>query len=90
MTWRACSVQEKCGPTGVECAADDRVCQSDAVQRGLEIVCEVTDAGPPAYVYCPAGTAQRDSSVVWMLLVVAALIAAIGGTVLFIAVRKKA
>lgn len=84
-----CSVRDRCGPTGRECSADDRACQSEATRDGLEIVCETKEMEPPSFVYCPAGTEARDSSVVWILLVVAALIAVVGGTVLFIAVRKK-
>lgn len=81
---RVCSVRDKCGPTGMECRADDRDCQSAAIQDGLEIVCD--DRG--TYVYCPSGTEQRDSRIVWLLLAVAVLIAVAGG-VLFTRVVKK-
>jgi hypothetical protein len=83
---KSCSVREKCGPTGKECRADDRDCQNAAVKEGLEILCEDREA--QLYVYCPSGTEQRDSSIVWLLLVVAVLIAAIGGGVVAIAMRK--
>ena len=81
---RKCSVRDKCGPTGKECRSDDRECQSAAVQDGLEIVCDEDGL----YVYCPAGTQQRDSTIVWVLLGVAVLIAIAGG-VLFARVMKK-
>jgi hypothetical protein len=84
---KSCSVRDKCGPTGKECRADDRDCQSAAVKDGLEILCEDREA--QIYVYCPAGTEQRDSSIVWLLLVVAVLIAAIGGGAIAIAMRKS-
>jgi hypothetical protein len=34
----ACSVRDRCGPTGKECRADDRDCQNTAVKDGLEIL----------------------------------------------------
>jgi hypothetical protein len=82
----ACSVRDRCGPTGKECRADDRDCQNTAVKDGLEILCEDRDA--QTYVYCPTGTQARDSSVVWILLVVAVLIAIVGGGVLALAMKK--
>lgn len=85
---RVCSVKEKCGPTGKECRADDRDCQNAAVKDGLEIVCDDTES--QTYVYCPAGTQARDSGVVWILLVVAVLIATAGAGILAIALRKAA
>ena len=81
-----CSVRDKCGPTGKECRADDRECQNGAVKNGLEILCE--DRDTQTYVYCPPGTRQRDSSIVWLLLVVAVAIAAIGGGAIAIAMRR--
>jgi hypothetical protein len=84
-----CAVRDRCGPTGKECRADDRACQNDAVQQGLEILCERKDTEPETYVYCPAGTQARDSSVVWLLLVVAFLIAAVGGGIVALVVRKR-
>ena len=81
-----CAVRDKCGPTGKECRADDRECQNAAVKDGLEILCEDREA--QLFVYCPPGTQQRDSSIVWLLLVVAVAIAAIGGAVIAIALRK--
>jgi hypothetical protein len=81
-----CSVKDKCGPTGKECRADDRECQNAAVKDGLEILCEDREAA--IYVYCPAGTQARDSSVVWILLVVAILIAVVGVGILALAMRR--
>lgn len=83
---KTCSVRERCGPTGKECRADDRECQSFALKDGLEIHCE--DRDTQTYVYCPPGTTQRDSGVVWLLLVAAVLVAAIGGAILAIAMKK--
>lgn len=85
----SCTIKDRCGPSGKECRADDRACQGDAVQQGLEILCESKEADPPTYVYCPTGTQARDSSVVWILLVVAFLIAAVGGTVFALVIRKR-
>lgn len=82
-----CSVRDRCGPTGKECRSDDRDCQNAAVQDGLEILCE--DRDTHAFVYCPPGTQQRDSSVVWILLIVAVLIAMIGGGILALAMKSK-
>lgn len=84
---KVCSVKEKCGPTGRECRADNRECQNAAVKDGLEIVCDDTES--QTYVYCPAGTQARDSGVVWILLVVAFLIAAVGSAVFFFALKKS-
>lgn len=81
-----CTVRERCGPTGKECRAGDRECQGAAVKDGLEILCE--DRERETYVYCPAGTQQRDSSIVWLLLVVAVAIAAVGGGAIAFAMRK--
>lgn len=61
---------------------------SAATQDGLEIVCEVRRDDTLHYVYCPADAAQRDSSVVWILLVVAALIAVVGVLITFVVARK--
>jgi hypothetical protein len=86
--WASCSVAERCGPTGLACGAEDRACQSEAVQRGLEVVCEVREADDLRFVYCPVGTGQRDSNVVWLLLLAAMLIAVVGGVTFFAVVRK--
>lgn len=83
-----CSIQDRCGPSGKECASDDRVCQDEAVRDGLEILCESTDTTPSHYVYCPRGTEARDSSVVWLLLVVAVLIATVGGGVFYVVLKR--
>ena len=82
-----CSVRDRCGPTGKECRSDDRDCQNTAVQDGLEIHCEDREA--QSFVYCPPGTEQRDSNVVWLLLVVAVLIAMVGGGILALAMNSK-
>jgi hypothetical protein len=82
-----CSVERKCSSTGKACAVDDRACQSDAIGRSLEITCERSD--PPTYVYCPPGGEQRDSNVVWILLVVAVAIAAVGGVLSYFVFRKR-
>jgi hypothetical protein len=87
-----CTVERRCSSTGVRCGADDRACQSAAVARGLEISCERTSsvaAESPSYVYCPPGAAQRDSAVVWILLVVACAIAGVGGLTALVVFRRK-
>lgn len=85
----ACSVRDRCGPTGKACGAEDRACQSEAAAGGLEILCEDRSTEPATYVYCPTGTEARDSGVVWILLVVAFLVAAVGGAVLALALRRR-
>lgn len=82
-----CSVQRKCSSTGVACNPDDRTCQTDAIGRGLEVTCERVE--PRAYVYCPPGAEQRDSSIVWILLLVAVGVAVVGGVLSFLAFRKR-
>lgn len=68
------------------CGIDDRACQSDAVGRGLEVTCERIE--PRGYVYCPPGGEQRDSSIVWILLLVAIGVAAIGAIVSVVIFRR--
>ena len=82
-----CTVERKCSSTGKACAVDDRVCQSEAVASGLEVTCERIE--PRGYVYCPPGAEQRDSGVVWILLAVALVIAAFGGVLAFVLLRKR-
>ncbi len=82
-----CTVERKCSSTGKACAVEDRACQSEAVANGLEITCERIE--PRGYVYCPPGGQQRDSGVVWLLLMVAIAIAAIGGILAFVLLRKR-
>jgi hypothetical protein len=81
-----CSVERKCSSTGAACGVDDRACQSDAISKGLEITCE--RAEPPGYVYCPPGGQQRDSGFVWILLLVAIGVAAVGGVVAVLIFRR--
>jgi hypothetical protein len=81
-----CSVERRCSSTGITCAADDRACQDTAIGRGLEITCERGE--PASYVYCPPAGQQRDSGVVWILLLVAVLIAAFGSLVAYLVFRK--
>lgn len=82
-----CTVERKCSSAGRACRVDDRTCQSDAVARGLEVTCERAD--PAGYVYCPPGGAQRDSGIVWVLLAVAIGIAAVGGILSYLILRKR-
>ena len=82
-----CSVERKCSSTGVACAVDDRSCQDAAIARGLEIICERPE--PRGFVYCPPGAQQHDSTVVWVLLGVAFLVAALGGIGAFVVFRRK-
>jgi len=84
-----CTVERKCSSTGKLCSSEDRACQSQATASGLEITCEQQHVEPRNYVYCPPGAEQRDSSVVWILLVVAVLVAMIGGALSFVVLRKR-
>lgn len=81
-----CSVERKCSSTGAACGVDDRACQSDAISKGLEITCERGE--PHEYVYCPPGGQQRDSGYVWILLLVAIGVAAVGGVVAVLIFRR--
>jgi len=82
-----CTVERKCSSVGKACTVDDRTCQSEAIQRGLEITCERVELR--GYVYCPPGAQQRDSSIVWILLVVASAIALVGGGISWLVLRKR-
>ena len=82
-----CTVQRKCSSVGVMCGVEDRTCQGDAIQRGLEITCEHIE--PRGFVYCPPGAQQRDSNIVWILLLVACSVAAVGGALSYLMLRKK-
>lgn len=66
---------------------DDRACQSAAIAQGLEVTCENSD--PALWVYCPPGAEQRDSGIVWILLLVALLIAGVGGVLSFLLLRRR-
>jgi hypothetical protein len=70
--------------------SSDRKCESDAQSRGLEVVCDV-EVGPTEtrLVYCPPVTDQRDSSIVWVLLGAATVLAVAGSSVAYVALRKK-
>jgi hypothetical protein len=82
-----CSIERRCSSTGRLCARDSRSCQDEAIASGLEITCERNDGSE--YVYCPPGASQRDSGVVWLLLVVAMAIALIGGAVSWRLFRQR-
>jgi hypothetical protein len=84
----SCHVRDRCGPSGKECRADDRACQSAAISEGLEILCERTEDDAAVYAYCPRGIESRDSGVVWLLLLVAVAIAVVGGGVFLRIMRK--
>jgi hypothetical protein len=82
-----CTVERKCSSSGLACLVEDRDCQNLARERGLEVTCERVE--PRAFVYCPPGAQQRDSSIVWILLAVAGAVVVIGMTVGWFAFRKK-
>ena len=82
-----CTLERRCSSAGALCSEDDRSCQNDATGHGLEIVCET--AAPRSYVYCPPGAQQRDSPVVWVLLLVALIVAVIGGALAIIVFRRR-
>lgn len=82
-----CSVERKCSSTGRACSSDDRACQSRAIGDGLEITCERSEVHE--YVYCPPGGQQRDSGIVWILMVVAIAVAAIGAIVSWLVLRRR-
>jgi hypothetical protein len=82
-----CTVERKCSSTGKTCAVLDRTCQSEAIASGLEVTCERVE--PRGYVYCPPGGQQRDSSVVWILLVFAIAVAVVGSVLFYLQIRKR-
>jgi hypothetical protein len=84
-----CTVEENCSSVGRACNADDRSCTNGATANGLEIVCERRAADAVQYVYCPPGATQRDSGVVWILLVVAFAIAIVGTVVGYVVLRRS-
>lgn len=84
-----CSVALKCSSEGMECAVSDRACQDKAIAKGLEVACDVPREGQTIFVYCPSITAQHDSAIVWILLVVAFGVATIGGTLVWLALKKR-
>jgi hypothetical protein len=76
----------KCSASGVECRPDDRACAESARAKGLEVVCDRPEG---VFVYCPPGATTRDSKVVWVLLVVAAAFAIVGGIVAAITIARR-
>lgn len=82
-----CTVERKCSSAGKACAVEDRICQSEAIASGLEVTCERVE--PRAWVYCPPGAQQRDSSGVWILLAVAIAVAAIGSILSYFLIRRR-
>lgn len=81
-----CTVERACSSNGLACGVDDRACQSEAIQQGLEVACERVE--PRGYVYCPPGGQQRDSGFVWILLLIAIGVAAVGGIVAVVIFRR--
>jgi len=84
-----CSVVLKCSSEGMECASTDRACQDKAIAKNLEVTCDVPREGQTIFVYCPPVTGQHDSSIVWILLVIAFGVATIGSTIVFLALKKR-
>jgi hypothetical protein len=84
-----CSVTLKCSAGGLECKTSDRACQERAREKALEVACDRPGDGETVFVYCPPLTQQRDSSAVWVLLVVAIAIAVIGSAIAWFALRKR-
>ena len=81
-----CTVERKCSSLGRACGVDDRACQSEGIRKELEITCERSD--PHEFVYCPPGGQQRDSGFVWILLLVAISVAAVGGVIAIVIFRR--
>lgn len=85
-----CSVNRNCSSTGVACLPDDRECTNAATAKGLEVKCEQFCEVGKRFVYCPPETGRvDDSGYVWVLLVMASLLAVIGTLVAYFALRKK-
>ncbi len=83
----SCTVERRCSSTGLACGADDRVCTNEASTRGLQVICE--DASKKTMVWCPPDTARSDSNVVWILLLLAFVLAIGGSTIAWVVLRKK-
>lgn len=84
-----CSVNRNCSSTGVACMPDDRACTERARSKDLEVKCEQECDVGKRLVYCPPDTGRGDSSVVWLLLSVAVLLAVGGGGLSWLMLRKK-
>ena len=84
-----CSINRNCSSTGVACAPDDRECNSGATAKGLEVKCEQTCEAGKKFIYCPADAGRGDSSFVWILLAASGLLAVGGGSVAYLALKKK-
>jgi hypothetical protein len=86
---KTCSVNRNCSSTGVACAPDDRECTGAAAAKGLEVKCEQSCDTGKVFVYCPPDTGRSDSGFVWILLVIAGVLAVGGGAISFVVLRKK-
>lgn len=85
-----CSVNRNCSSTGIACAPDDRACIDRARTSNLEVKCEQTCDDAVRFIYCPPDTGRSDSSYVWILLVLASVLAVGGTAVAWMVLRKKA
>ena len=85
-----CSIIRNCSSTGIACRPDDRVCADEARTKNLEVKCEQECSDGRRLVYCPPDTGRADDSrIVWILLVVAVVIAVAGGAVAWLVLGGK-
>lgn len=84
-----CSINRNCSSTGTACAPDDRECTNSATAKGLEVKCEQTCEAGRKFIYCPADAGRGDSSFVWILLAASGVLAVGGGSVAYLALKKK-
>ncbi len=85
-----CSVMRSCSSTGVACGPGDRGCAERARAQSLEVKCEQQCTSGARLIYCPPDTGRSDSKIVWILLSLAVVLAAVGSAVAWVALRKKA
>jgi hypothetical protein len=86
---QTCSVNRNCSSTGVACNPADRECTNGATAKGLEVKCEQSCDTGKVFVYCPPDTGRSDSGFVWVLLVLAGVLAVGGTGVAWVVLRKK-
>ena len=85
-----CSVNRNCSNTGVACKPDDRECTNGATATGLEVKCEQQCAAGTLFIYCPPDSGRSDSGYVWILLALSGVLAAGGGALAWMMLKKKA
>ena len=84
-----CSIIRNCSSTGIACETEDRECAERAREKSLEVKCEQHCTRSTRLIYCPPDTGRADSKIVWTLLALAVVLAAVGSAVAWVVLRKK-